>query len=215
MNEEHNFSFHKKPPFEAMHKAISQITEDLGYEYEKIREAPSFKEWFKDSKITNTNGNPLLVHNHGFIRKNEDQHMGNKFQNGSLATDGSEKGRGALGAYFTSSQESIDAIIDTYYESETEGQHVLTHAFLNIKNPLVVPQGTDISHMLDTMFPDSEITFEQMKQELQKQGYDGIVQKHRFGYYDDEYVAFSQDQIFILPGQINPALDLELRNINP
>lgn len=205
-----------QPPFEHLKEIFSEIEKEttasyLGYEYEKIIQTDSFKKWFEGSKAVDKNNQPLLMYNGAFLRPEDDPNMGNKFKNGYLATDGSNRGRGALGAYFTSSYASIDEIMDM---NEGPGQNVITKAFLKIKNPIYVPKNEDISHMIDRMFPDPDLSFEEIKKRLQGEGYDGIIQNHRFGYYDDEYVAFDQDQILMLPNQVDPELDLEIKNSN-
>lgn len=214
MMKENNLFKAYQPPFERMEKAFEEAGQDLGPNYEKVASSETFQKWFQGSTVVDKDGKPLLVHNGVFLTEGDDSSLSGKFVNGYIATEGSERGRGGLGAYFTSSLESIYALEDSYFENGTEGRYVMTHAFLNIKNPLVIPEGEDISMAIDRIFPDNDVSYEDAKSKLREMGYDGIVQKHRYGYYDDEYVAFSQDQIFMLPGQIDPSLDLEAKRLD-
>ncbi|WP_152633139.1 ADP-ribosyltransferase-containing protein [Aliarcobacter butzleri] len=143
----------------------------------------NFQEWFKDSKIVNEDGNPLLLY-HG-TNSNFDTFDINKCNNGWLGK----------GFYFTDKKEAT---------KNFGKKRILVH--LNMKNPYISNSNSpsDLHSEIKDKFYENKGYLQDIKIEetLKKNGYDGIIYKH----WDDEngtfYSVFDSSQIKIVDKQI-------------
>ena len=126
--------------------------------------AKAFTEWFGDSKVTNENGEPLAVH-HGTVRSFNEFDTNSEMQ---------------LGAHFGTRD------VANVVTGDRSGGAVMS-AYLSLKNPLRLPDLTEWSpeSMRDGVLKATghDIggvkTAAQVKRNLQKLGYDGVVYLNR------------------------------------
>lgn len=168
----------------------------------RFRRAPAvdsdaFKNWFKNSKVVDAEGKPMVVYHTGRFDANEiisaaEQHR----RNGATHTIGNE------GIYF-----SADAGYSAIYGRGKEGA-TMYPVYLSLQNPLVIGDEKQLSRLEKlkqvilgkkevprnassaTPRMDSMYITPEYKAELLKQGYDGIINE-----LYNEIVAFEPTQI--------------------
>lgn len=158
---------------------------------EKGTESSYFKNWFDDSKVVDWQGKPIVVYhgteNHFKIFKN----LGKSMQIGAN-----------IGFFFTDSKDMAKQYADDKRVMEV---------YLSLQNPLIVEPNSNIEifgekieiidafdffTQLDTKKSEQEI-----KEELLKQGYDGIILRNTnvdtrsIEDIHDVYIAFNSEQI--------------------
>lgn len=144
---------------------------------------PAFRTWFKDSKIVDLKGNPLVVF-HGSSRDITEFEAGRGYMKG-------------LGLYF--SQDPKKANIFTDLNSATDGTgKTIYPVFLSVKNPLVI-KGPSFAEKVKAKLTGSRLDdrgnqssyFDAYRlAALKAQGYDGIVNEGV-----NEIVVFEPTQI--------------------
>ena len=166
----------------------------------RFTEREEFLKWFNGSKITDKDGNPLLLY-HG-SNDNFDAFEKSKYGQGQLG----------FGFYFTSSQK----------EAKEYGKNI-KEVYLNVKNPFDINQNPkEIAKKLEipleklqTLTMEDEI----LSSAIKEKGYDGIVAKDFWGEGNDYYVVFEPEQIKyadnkqILNKGVNPNYKEELKQV--
>lgn len=147
----------------------------------------SFKRWFGNSKLVDSEGNPLVVYHGGHFKADE-------FEGFDSDLTDPENDLGA-GFYFTTSK--TDAMGYDYNREYDEPQ--VLSVFISLQNPYVLGESDKIKGFED------ESGKEAFRAAIQQQGYDGIIDKTvntRFA--DENYhpgegvwhiVAFHPEQI--------------------
>jgi len=159
-----------------MHTFKEYFTENY-----KVTESPAFKEWFKGSKVVDSQGNPLVVY-HGRV----DDFNTFKDQEATLMGGG-----GALGHFGSSEQANKIlrgwTISPEDYEWMTQNMKGkapnIVPVYLSIKNPKRVED--------DTLGPMWAYIIQRAKRE----GYDGLVYSNKVEGKGDSYVPFYPEQI--------------------
>lgn len=135
----------------------------------------AFNRWFKDSKIIDDEGRPLVVY-HGTT---------SSFESFSREVIGDNTGAGDWGDgfYFTDSP----AAASTY--ANGDGGNVMP-VYLSIQNPATneVMLSSEIQQVIDY-----QMGFTSVEEALAKRGYDGIIYTHKDG--AREFVVFRPEQI--------------------
>ena len=174
-------------------------SDDIRYSKQDQTETPEFKDWFKDSKVVDTDGKPLVVY-HGTLQEFK------SFSSGAaIRTKGGRSGA----YYFAADPAQASAYAGTaegrQYDEATksylpvsygieEGGNVVP-AYLSLQNPLIVDAENRVySSVENEAFATA-----------QKQGNDGIIFKNMGdspgaqgslrAYVGDVYVAFNPGQI--------------------
>lgn len=136
-----------------------------------ITKTPAFIKWFKNSKVVDENGKPLILY-HG---------TRNSF-NSFVPSKGGEYGPGI---YIADMQETAKWYADNV-SSGTEEAKVLP-VYVSMQNPFYVTKA-DYVKMTERSTPKTVMN------RLKKQGYDGIIGTGING-YEKQYIAFSPTQI--------------------
>lgn len=166
---------------------------------------PEFKRFFKDSKVVDENGEPLVVYHTGVVDTNElisgaevQRRLGKKL---IFANEG---------VYFTA-----DPVYSAAYGRNREGV-IMYPVYLSIQNPLVITDKKELNvlekikrvFLSDKARKDAETSdtadrmvsmyiTEQYKNELIEQGYDGIINEAY-----NEIVVFEPTQIKSATGNV-------------
>jgi hypothetical protein len=144
-----------KPGIESFKELLGISPEDLGETPSETiplpGPEPSFEKWFKNSKVVNKKGEPLIVYH------------GTPYNFGIFKR---KKGRPQGGFFFTQSPRLASNM--SISESPEEGANVMA-TYLSLQNPLVVKEG---SPEADEVTGSMDDTF---RKELEKKGYDGII----------------------------------------
>ncbi len=128
----------------------------------------NFRKWFKDSKVVDENGDPLVVL-HGSQVAWDAFDMNEARQNSDI-----------VGAFFSSSEE----------EAETYGYDGYVRKFyLSIQNPAPYDYAYDVFSSNQTKNNAGAIT----REALMAEGYDGVILREEGE--NDEYIVFSPNQI--------------------
>jgi hypothetical protein len=90
--------------------------------------ADAFREWFRNSKIVDENGEPLVVYHGGFDVLNSRNGTFRKSKTGSLGS----------GIYFTPDRSAAEYYMAPRGGYEAVENGVITEAYLSVQNPLVV-----------------------------------------------------------------------------
>lgn len=158
------------------------LDEDVSYQ---ITESPAFREWFKDSKVVDENGDPLVVY-HGTSAEFE------AFDNSKTGTH--DRGLWGKGHYFSANVRGPNS----YALRQGEGARLIP-AYVSIKNPLILTTGKD----LKTLLPDGtnyrellgpNLDGSKIKEIALKGGHDGLIQIKPDGGIGD-MVAYDAKQI--------------------
>lgn len=100
-------------------------------------DTPAFKNWFKDSKVVDENGNPLVVY-HG---------SGTTFWEFKTEFTGLGNDQYGSGFYFTTNKETADIYTEKQLNGQTKigGQDSpnVIQAYLSIQNPIVIDLNSD------------------------------------------------------------------------
>ncbi len=132
----------------------------------------AFWKWFGDSKIVDSDGNPLVVYHGTAIQKNKFRRSG---------------GCAGCGAYFTHSRADAEDFADRDAEID-DGFPIVISAYLSIRNPYHTKSINPARAPHGTMDPQA-LTAEH-RDLLEARGYDGIIIDNT-----DEIVAFDSTQI--------------------
>lgn len=171
-------------------------------------ETPQFKAWFKDSKVVDQDGKPLILY-HGTQENIEafDEGKGDKVDPGWL-------GRGF---YFTSSPDTA-----RYYATNARaatGAANILPVYVSLQNPYMATVRDKEQGALKSFGGKSEWAIARRK-ELMDQGYDGVILDYSQGGYSKELevVAFNPTQVKSALGnngnfdQANPSLVMSRRD---
>lgn len=181
---------------------------------EDLKENPEFKEWFNGSFVRNEKGEPLMVY-HSTTKK--------EIKENTLLRNPSSEDWTSYGIYFSDSKNLVKETLLTFYndninryknlllnpeisqdekidiekellnlENNHEPLTKTFSAFLSIKNPLILE-----SHdkLMELYFENNE-TFESLSKK-----YDGIIVNWDTD-FGTQYIAFSSEQIQLLPSDI-------------
>lgn len=166
---------------------------NANYQLKAATDTQEFKKWFKDSKVVDENGNPLVVY-HGTIQKF------------------SQFRRGDIGFHF-GNKDQANIII------EGESNANVIESYLNLQNPLVV--NYDLGNwnsgymFTDRLLEDGVITEQEhtevntlnygegysskgnktLRNILLSKGYDGVIYENQFESDGISYIAFNPTQI--------------------
>jgi hypothetical protein len=165
-------------------------------------QSEAFKKWFGDSKVVDSNGEPLVVY-HG---------TGKSFDSFDLSKTGSKTDAGMWGKgfYFTTDLQYANQ----FAKRGEEGQ--IMPVYLSIKNPFipnkdrsnlpVIPEPATLEEM-----EVADITYsKELRDKLISMGYDGLIAEDFSG--QKEIVAFSPTQIKSATGN-SGAFDVENSDI--
>ena len=145
---------------------------------EKGVESPWFKRWFGDSKVVDSDGNPMVVYHGTDAEFNEFDFgkIGSNYNESKGTSNNPEDG----GFFFTTRRSSADN-----FAGDDESKSRIIESYLNFKNPYVetVDDYWDAAHKLD-----NSLNFK----ELRRNGFDGAIIKSPNG---SLLVAFSPTQI--------------------
>ena len=176
---------------------------------------PEFRRWFKDSKVVDEQGNPLVVYHGGADIVGEEEY-GRKAGPGFFKPSS----RAALGAgiYFTPSEERARMYMQEYVAPEEDMGAAITPVYLSMQNPLVLKPGRkhpviEAFQILGMSQDSAERKVETAEEEYgyigtelqrmaKKQGYDGIVQYDVSGESISEYVVFEPTQVKSATGNV-------------
>ena len=128
--------------------------ENLRFSIAPQVDTPEFKNWFKDSKVVDENGNPLVVY-HG---TNADFNIFDK---------GNKNGWLGKGIYFAENKKY----------AKTNGKSIIS-VYLNIQNPYIVKADSPDGFLTEVKEKYPETNFFNIAEILQKNGYDGIIYNH-------------------------------------
>ena len=155
-------------------------------------ESKEFKNWFGDSKVVDSQGKPMVVY-HGTDKDFS------TFTRGKVQPIGGVRFQDAQGFYFAD---------DPGYASDYGG--TVMPVYLLIKNPFIVPaDGFDHTYVS-----------KERRDELESQGYDGIIAPEVEGGRFAEYVVFRPGQIKSATGNrgtfdpANPDIRFSRTNLN-
>jgi N12 class adenine-specific DNA methylase len=161
---------------------------------EKITETPEFRAWFKDSKVVDEDGEPLVVY-HGTVSDFSE------FDFGKL---GEESGHptSILGFFFTPDIGIANDVVTPELGGIRKNASIMP-VYLNIKNPyrITAEQFTRIyDKNEETWDANTSKAMINLRAVVERKGYDGIiVSKNLFRGMDelnaDTYIAFSPTQI--------------------
>lgn len=165
-------------------------------------DTPEFKQWFRKSKAVDETGAPLVAY-HGTTRDITKFNTGANLPRGYLY-------QGDLGTWFAAPSrgdgiESATKVASGFAKSQdspfrqpsTDGG-VVYPVFLSIQNPLEFASYEEFAQAVDEAEIDGKATAQKWKQQLIKQGYDGIVIRDSMtdgGERRDDWVAFKDTQI--------------------
>lgn len=144
----------------------------------------NFKKWFGDSKIIDSNGNPIICY-HGSNTKNI------KIFNLDFVGKNTDSGMYGKGFYFTDNIKYAD----TY--NRTKNGDTL-EVYLKISNPLIINNKFDIPKIhvpddtLEDLYNGSKIYSEKFRQFLIENNYDGVVANM---FSEKQFVALYPNQI--------------------
>jgi len=138
-----------------------------------------FKRWFKNSKLVDNNGNPLIVY-HGtrsvFDIFKPSGKIGNQGEKDQIE-----------GMYFT---DSIDGA--SFFSANKNDPRYFKSVYLSIQNPYISENLNDLKNDLGLDYLGD------VSDELKKQGYDGVIVKrgfYAFGGPHKKIIAFYPNQI--------------------
>lgn len=153
-------------------------------------ETRQFKRWFKDSKVVDEDGKPLVMY-HGTHAENGDFHVFDY----SKAVKRGGLGLKALGAgnYFTATHLS---------GNERYGSRVI-EAYLSIKHPFEVDAGETFGEAVQSkMGLDTKgMSYDAIQQAMRERGYDGVIQRGKDGRtalavtFDPEQIKSATDNV--------------------
>ena len=151
-------------------------------------DAPEFKAWFKDSKVVDADGKPLVVYHGTYSLPG--------FDGGEFSFDAkgiNDFGDADLGFFFGGPN-----VANAFAGNDTESG--ILPVYLSIQNPLSV-RGAEYVRMLDEFKPGD---WRRMKRQALRDGHDGIVvmadeaaRSSEYGdqFQSDNYIAFRPTQI--------------------
>lgn len=197
------------------HYAISYQLKDKA-----ATDTPEFKNWFKDSKVVDEEGKPLVVY-HGTPNKFS------TFDNEQIGNHTGNLGFYGKGLYFTGHE----------FTAGLYGENIM-QVYLNISKPFVIDNYTDLDILAElaetSVFDGTDNNFYNIEETLAgneetftnnliKQGYDGIIVNKRLGVHDldkAEIVVFKPTQIKSIynNGMFNeydPNINYQLKNSSP
>lgn len=137
-----------------------------------VTERPEFGRWFRQSKVVDSTGRPLVVY-HGT----------------SIEKDRFMRGGGCAGvcAYFTANQ--AEASMYAEDDASIDGGTAITMAvYLSLQNPFVTTYAFDRTNY--DRHADPQAVTEQFRDRLEAEGFDGIHIQNT-----GEWVAFRPEQI--------------------
>jgi len=189
-----------------------QAQETVNQASKRAQETKQFKTFFKDSKVVDELGNPMVVF-HSTLADFD-----------TFETDP----EGQLGAHFGTSDQANNRLMEKeegqllFSLKDDMGQNIIP-AFLNLKNPLRMPDVGDFGNFAQVMnglqessIPEAELeelfalieedphearrkTFkgemETIRDFIEEKGYDGIVYDNEKEGFGDSYIAFKPNQI--------------------
>jgi hypothetical protein len=149
---------------------------------EKQNISENFEKWFKDSKIVNKNGDPLILY-HGTYS------IFNEFKpSTSIGTHGETDQ--IKGIYFTDNKN-----VAMWYTPKSEDSKYLKKVYLSIKNPYIVHNPKILLNQLKID------NYSNVDKILKKLGYDGLIIEEGFYTLGGPwiiYLAFYSNQIKII-----------------
>ena len=185
------------------------ITKFKIFEYIQITENPSFKKWFRNSKVVDKNGHPLVLY-HG-TNADFSEFVYSKFGNNTGAP------LSALGFYFTAEHELASKFTKGKNWMKNSGKYKntanLIAAYLSLQNPKYMTADEWLQ-----MSGRSILRIKELREDLINQGYDGIIiapQEYDFTgeLKTPQYVAFFSNLVKSAIGN-NGDFDLNNFNIN-
>lgn len=154
---------------------------DIKYSLGKtIKDSPEFKNWFKQSKAVDANGNPIVLY-HG--TKADITEFWTNLNIGRNKFYGGE-----LGAWFGSEAD----VANLFAEKKGSGASVYP-VYLSLQKPYVFDDYREFNR-----FVEGRKSAAAVRRELQKEGYDGVIIRDSItdtGTKRDDYVAFKPEQI--------------------
>jgi hypothetical protein len=184
------------------------ITKFKIFEFIQITENPSFKKWFRNSKVVDENGQPLVLY-HG-TNADFSEFIYSKFGNNTDAP------LSALGFYFTAEHELASKF--TKGKNWMKGGKYKKNAnliavYLSLQNPKYMT-----AHEWLHMSGRSILSIKELREDLISQGYDGIIiEPLKYDFTGElktpQYVAFFSNLVKSAIGN-NGDFDLNNFNIN-
>ncbi len=147
-----------------------------------LTDTPAFRQWFGNSKVVGSNGEPLVLY-HGTAR------AFNAFDTTYGAFFTPDEGH----AYFHAQMRQEDALNENpeLTEDDIEPQVIPVH--LSFQNPMVL----DTDHLPKTAYLGN---YEQQIEQAKQQGFDSLIVENSEG--GTEYVAFYPEQIKLATGNL-------------
>lgn len=160
------------------------ITKEYVEKKVKVTDTPEFKNWFKNSKIVDARGNPLVCY-HGTDRDFSIFQKGKKLRNYPKFNTAQKH----LGHFFTDDPSYAERYAGRGFDKENA---IIMPVYLSIQNPKIEP----ISKIDEIESNWSMQDGMRYKRELISQGYDGIIFQGKAKIGDiREIVAFDNTQI--------------------
>jgi len=175
------------------------------YNEQDITSLDTFKNWFKDSRVIDKRGNPLVVY-HGsedirgiktdyIFKTNQERILGIDVNKAYYFTDSYSKANSYTKRWPWDYQEAIPGILNVY---------------LSIQNPLIIDAGGNMWRKFETEIEGKKLKGTKDIVEFARlKNYDGVIIKNVLDYYNNNdlkvkvgnvYVTFSQEQIKLADG---------------
>ena len=167
-------------------------TEDLYEDFQTVSKDKlndNFKNWFGNSTVTTMSGDPIICYHGTNNRFRAFKHSGKSRQ---IGTD--------IGFYFTDNKSMAkyygDRVLSVFLKIEKPFEIYSNSEMDFLGEHLVIKDAFDFFTLLDKKFTDKEI-----KNEIIKQGYDGIrlvetsVDARAYSDIQDVYIVFNSNQI--------------------
>ena len=159
------------------------------FEEDEITQTPQFKRWFANSKVTSSNGQPLIVY-HGTAGEFDKLSVDADPVNRITTTQHID----IPGIYFTSSANTAATYAAAAKRKQGSGRSRVIAAYLRITKPLGITTDVKLGLKAGLSFGDAK---RNALTKLDRAVHDGVIFRGN-AYNPPEYIVFSPDQVWLI-----------------